>query len=238
MAANEFVNKAEQTSLGVYTSDATTVYRKYDEEFFHTKAYARLGGKITSLSGSFSKSPSVLDVGCGTGRYFHAIKNPKSITGIDVSANMLQQAVHPFKREEIPLDTINLIEGNFYHHDFKGQKFDFIYSVGVLGEYVPFDAHLCNKLHQTLEDGGVLYFTVVDIEPRKNWKRKMMEAVYPALPAPVKAVLDKRWETCYMTYDQLDAVVKAQGFKSYTIDRYVSEDERWDGVHLECTAHK
>ena len=151
---------------------------------------------------------------------------------------MLQEAQNPFRREDVPVSEIELIHGNFYHHDFGERSFDFIYSVGVLGEHAPFDRHVCAKLHSLLQEGGKLYFTVVDIEPRKNLKRRFAEAAYPLLPSPVKRILDKRWETIYMTWEQLEDIVKQQGFSSYSIRRHIVDDPKWKGVHLECIALK
>jgi ubiquinone/menaquinone biosynthesis C-methylase UbiE len=221
-----------------YNPDMCNSYRRYDEQFIHTKAYLHYAGQIRKLTEDFRRPISVLDVGCGTGRYFHALRNLQSLTGIDVSPNMLAQAQDPFQRGAIPLQHIELIQGNFYDYNFGGQQFDFIYSVGVLGEHTVFDQHICDKLHGLLKDNGRLFFTNVDIEPRKNLKRKSAEAVYPLMPESMKRIFDKRWQTCYMTYRQLDEVMKQGMFSSYQISRYVSEDPSWKGVHLDCFAAK
>lgn len=236
MRQENIIQQYEKLNEEVYTTDMTSSYRKYDEAFIHTKAYKHIAGIIRQTLHSLPSGARVLDVGCGTGRYFHLLDNISTLTGIDVSHNMLEQARFPFRRELIPVNDITLIEGNFYHYDFGAEKFDFIYSIGVLGEHVPFDTHICNRLFELLNEDGKLLFTVVDIEPRKNLKRKLAERLYPILPGSIKKVLDKRWETCYMTYDQLNDIMKQSGFSSYTITRYVSEDPKWEGVHLECVA--
>jgi hypothetical protein len=58
------------------------------------------------------------------------------------------------------------------------------------------------------------------------------------MPSGIKSVLDKRWETLYMTYDQLDTLMKAVPFSSYRISRHIAQDPKWKGVHLECVATK
>jgi SAM-dependent methyltransferase len=238
MNANALMQQSLLLNEKVYDLGMSTNYRRYDEEFVHTPAYAHIAGKITSVISEFSSPISVLDVGCGTGRYFHTLKNASEILGIDVSGNMLLEAKNPFRKSEIAHTRISLIEGNFYNYDFGDRKFDFIYSVGVLGEHTVFDQHVCHKLFSLLKEGGKLFFSVVDIEPRKDWKRKMAERIYPMLPSNLKKVLDKRWETCYMTYTQLDEIMKREAFSDYTIERYVSEDPLWVGVHLECVARR
>jgi ubiquinone/menaquinone biosynthesis C-methylase UbiE len=228
----------EQENHKLYDQAMTSNYRKYDEVFPTTNSYKHIAGIITHLSSGFEHPIAVLDVGCGTGRYFHCLKNLKELTGIDVSHNMLIEARQPYKRSLIPLETISLIEGNFYTHDFGNEKFDFIYSVGVLGEHALFDKAVADKLFSLLKDGGKIFFTVVDIEPRKNLKRKAAEALYPILPKNVRNVLDQRWETLYMTYTQLDDIMKQTSFSKYTILRHLSEDPKWKGAHLECIAEK
>lgn len=228
----------EQENEQVYTETMTTGYRKYDAEFIHTKAYQHFSSLIKETLKTLPTPVSVLDVGCGTGRYFHVLTNIASLTGIDVSENMLKEAANPYKREDVPVDEIKLIHSNFYFHDFGNEKFDFIYSIGVLGEHAIFDAHTRDKLFYLLNKGGKLVFSVVDLEPRKNWKRKLAETLYPLLPKSLKSALDKRWKICYMTWAQLDEMMKAGQFSHYEIKRYASEDPKWEGVHLECIATK
>ncbi|HTM66317.1 MAG TPA: class I SAM-dependent methyltransferase [Flavipsychrobacter sp.] len=238
MNSNNLVTQRLVENKKNYHPDMCSSYRKYDEQFIHTKAYMHYAGQIRRLTEDFRRPISVLDVGCGTGRYFHALRNLQGLTGIDVSPNMLAQAQDPFQRENIALQHIELIEGNFYDYDFGGVQFDFIYSVGVLGEHTVFDKHVCAKLYALLKDGGRLFFTTVDIEPRKNLKRKLAEAIYPLMAKNIKRIFDKRWETCYMNYDQLDEIMRNGEFSSFTISRYVSEDPSWKGVHLDCFATK
>jgi SAM-dependent methyltransferase len=228
----------EQENEKLFNKEATTYYRRYDEEFVYTPSYNHFSKILFGLTISFTHRISVLDVGCGTGRYFHCLDNLKELTGIDISANMLEEAKVPFKRASIPLSDINLIHGSFYDHDFGTKQFDFIYSVGVLGEHAPFDQHTAQKLCDLLSQGGMLYFTIVDIKPRKTDMRKLAEAIYPYLPGTLKRVLDKRWETLYMTYEQVDAIMKNTPFSSYTLTRHIARDPKWKGAHLECIATK
>jgi SAM-dependent methyltransferase len=179
-----------------------------------------------------------LDIGCGTGRFFHLFNNVALLTGIDVSKDMLAFANNPLPPGQLDINTLELIEASFFTHDFKDVKYDIIYSIGVLGEHVPFDETTAEKIYGLLSENGKAYFTIVDLEPRKNTKRKIAETLYPLLPKGIRQKLDARWEICYLTYDELDAIMKPQPFSSYKIERYTSEDPLWEGVHLECFASK
>ncbi|MBS1589455.1 MAG: class I SAM-dependent methyltransferase [Bacteroidetes bacterium] len=236
--SNQIVTEKLSVTLKVYDPTTTANYRQYDEDFIHTKAYLHLASKLKFLCQSFERPITILDVGCGTGRYFHVLTHVDRLIALDYSENMLLQAQHPFREAEIPMDKIVFHQGNFYDFDFGNQSFDFIYSIGVLGEHTVFDEHVCNKLFKLLRPGGKLYFTVVDLQSRKSFKRKIMEALYPFTPIGIKRILDKRWETCYLTWTQLDNIVSKQGFEVYQIERYISEDPKWKGVHLECIATK
>ncbi|MBS1781885.1 MAG: class I SAM-dependent methyltransferase [Bacteroidetes bacterium] len=236
--SNHIVTEKLAITLQVYDPATTVNYRQYDDKFIQTKAYLHLAGKLSNLCQSFERPIAMLDVGCGTGRYFHVLTNVDRLFAMDYSENMLVQAQHPFREAEISMDKIVFKQGNFYDFDFENQSFDFIYSIGVLGEHTVFDRHVCNKLFELLRPGGKLFFTVVDLEARKTFKRKIMESLYPFVPTSIKQILDKRWETCYLTWNQLENIVSKQGFKTYQIERYASEDPKWKGVHLECIATK
>jgi hypothetical protein len=51
-------------------------------------------------------------------------------------------------------------------------KFDFIYSIGVLGEYIPFHQKIINKIsNEFMNENGRFVFTTVCWWYRKKWKR-------------------------------------------------------------------
>ena len=232
------VASSEQRTIGVYTEDHCSEYRQYDEAFMSNPNYRHYYETLTGLTRSFSHPISVLDIGCGTGRFFHTLKNTGELWGIDVSANMLAYANDPVKKEEVQIAEIKLIEGNVFNYDFGAKKFDFIYSVGVLGEHAPFDMEMANKIYDLLMPGGKTFFTIVDLDDRKSPQRKFIEALYPAFPKSVKRIFDERWKINYMTQNELNNVLKRSYFKNYTITHHRSEDPAWKGAHLECVAVK
>ena len=76
-------------------------YREDDESAVLTDRHRRLNNVLRELSSSFGHDISVLDLGCGTGRYFHCVINARRLTGIDISLHMLQEARNPVRREQI-----------------------------------------------------------------------------------------------------------------------------------------
>lgn len=235
---NQQLKTSEEKTINLYNKAYSENYRAYDEHFINEPSYPHFGGIIRKVSASFGKPISVLEVGCGTGRYFHTLQNTAHLTGIDISEHMLELARHPLKENEVNIPDIRLIAGSVYEHDFGNQQFDFIYCIGVLGEHVPLTDAMLSKLYKLLNDKGILFTTVVNLDARKNIKRKLAEAAYPMMPQRVKQVLDERWKSNYLTLQQLKALMTTSPFTNYDIENYTSEDKGWKGGHYEVTARK
>ena len=82
---------AEQNLRGSYREQCTT-YRKDDEIEVTTPHHQRLRKVLGELTASFGQPISVLEAGCGTGRYFHCLHNVDRLVGLDISPDMLAAA--------------------------------------------------------------------------------------------------------------------------------------------------
>lgn len=79
--------------------------------------------------------------------------------------------VSPPFSNEITLKRIELIEGSFLEVSNIG-KFDFVYSIGVIGEHIPFDKDVVDKIAlDFLKPGGIFVFTTVCWFHRKLKRR-------------------------------------------------------------------
>jgi ubiquinone/menaquinone biosynthesis C-methylase UbiE len=74
-----------------YSPVLAAQYREADQQAKDTDAHAGKCAIVRALSESFGREIDVLDLGCGTGRYFHCVKNVRSLVGVDPSAHMLEQ---------------------------------------------------------------------------------------------------------------------------------------------------
>jgi len=103
---------------------------------------------------------------------------------------------------------------------------------------VPLGTALCDKIYDLLKPGGKTFFTVVDLQSKKSAARKLADIAYIFMSGKIKRILDERWKINFLTYKQLNTILKESKFTDYTIRRHVAEDPAWRGVHYECVASK
>ncbi len=104
---------------------------------------------------------NVLELGCGTGRYFDFITNVEKLVGVDISDDMLKIASEKIKSMPELAAVTELIQSDIDNYS-TNEKFDFIYSIGTLGEYCGFTLPTFEKMLLLLKPSGFLFFTLVD----------------------------------------------------------------------------
>ena len=82
-------------------------YRHDDEIEARSENHQRLGGNLRRICRSFSHPIRVLELGCGTGRYFHWLENTDLLVGTDISAEMLKQAAYDFVVSDVDMPRMN-----------------------------------------------------------------------------------------------------------------------------------
>src|SRR5262245_19280152 len=112
-------------------------YRAHDDEFDASEPCRRFAEWLQQACASLAPPIDVLDLGCGTGRYFWALTGVHELVGIDASPAMLAEARRPFNADRITAEQVTLIEGVLFLHQFEEGRFDLVYSIGVLAEHVP-----------------------------------------------------------------------------------------------------
>lgn len=88
---------------------------------------------------------TILDIGCGGGRYAvqYAKLGAKKVTGIDLSANMIELSKQLAQQEEVA-DKCNFIKTNFLDFD-TSEKFDVIIAMGVF-DYIDNPTQFLEKM--------------------------------------------------------------------------------------------
>lgn len=171
-------------------------YRAVDDTLDTNKAFAELSNWLAGVCASFDRPLSVLDIGCGTGRYFASLSGVRQLVGLDASRPMLDRARQPLAADRVTIENILLVCGDVETHTFEPGQFDLVYSVGVLAEHLPLTGALVGRIAGWLAPGGRFAFTAVHPEsfsiPR-TWKRIAGRELMKIATGPLQRRLRARW---------------------------------------------
>src|SRR5437773_1811910 len=148
-------------AAALYTEAYAERYRAHDESIGPAHAVVRLSDWLHAVCDRFERPIDALDLGCGTGRYFHALSHVRRLVGIDVSPAMLDRARRPAGTIALVPGWLTLVEGDFLTHEFQADEFDLVCSIGVLAEHSPFDMTIAARVQRWLRPGGSFAFTNV-----------------------------------------------------------------------------
>lgn len=102
----------------------------------------------------------VLELCCGTGKYFHFLdRSISNLTCVDISEAMLKEAKENAKN--YPNISMHFINENIEKFHPIGY-FDFVYCIGSLGEYCPFNLDILDNILSYTAKGGFIFITIVD----------------------------------------------------------------------------
>jgi ubiquinone/menaquinone biosynthesis C-methylase UbiE len=234
-----------ETNLAQSYDMGANQYRRDDEIEARSENHQRLGGNLRRICRSFSKPVRVLEMGCGTGRYFHWLENTELLVGTDISAEMLRQARQPVHASQVTAREIRLIRSNLYEMSFEPESFDFIYSLGVFGYGAAITSEMCARIQGWLAPGGRLYFDA--LERRESGrvhelKQSVKSAVLPLLPGSVRQRVEARRQeavpVCNHTRAEVEQLMTEAGFNDFVISSNTCHSPLWTGMHLECCARK
>lgn len=139
---------------------------KYDDEYFFS-AYEKMPRSVKGLKGAGEwhvlkalipdlRNKHVLDLGCGFGWHCRYAREQQasSVTGIDISRNMLQKA-----REYTDDPFISYVEMPIEDIHFSDSQFDVVISSLAFHYIKSFDS-ICKKVYGYLKPGGTFVFSV------------------------------------------------------------------------------
>ena len=105
-------------AASLYDAAYARRYRDRDNELEGARTNQALIDWLGSVCDRFDRPIDVLDLGCGTGRYFWGLRNARALTGIDASEAMLEEARRPIHAERLTALPITLFRGGAI--DFEG----------------------------------------------------------------------------------------------------------------------
>lgn len=235
MTATEWGRRAAD----LYQPDYAARYRQADEDIRDGELVQTFGRWLRRITESFGREISVLDLGCGTGRYFWALRNVRDLVGVDVSASMLERARTPVNGAEVTAARITLVHGDFLTQVFDAGRFDVVYSIGVLAEHSPLDDRIVQQVARWLAPGGMFAFTAV--HPRsfsvpRTWQRRLGERLLPWTARRWRAALRSRLLSggLYADEDRLHELLPRYGLAIESIEPHHSDIH----LHLMCVARK
>ena len=206
-------------------------YRARDEAA-DNGAIAGLGRWLGGICDRFTPPIDVLDLGCGTGRYFRFVRHARRLVGVDVSKPMLEAAQQPVGT--VSAETVTLVEADFLSAGFQPGAFDLVYSIGVLAEHAPFDHSLAMRVRSWLRPGGRFAFTALDVRSRsipRTTRRRAAERLLP-IAGPFRDALRSRLLSGGLYADRraLEAALSTAGFAVESIEPFQTD------VHLHLLA--
>ena len=147
---------------------------------------------------------SVLDIGCGSGRYVGTslARGAARVVGIDLSEEMLELARRAISRTEAFVGKANFVCDDFLTHTFD-ERYDYGIVMGVM-DYIEDAAEFVGKLSQVIRGKAALSFPVA-------------ESIW-ALQRKIRYRL-RKCPLYFYERDQLERLLAASPFATWSISR-------------------
>lgn len=148
-----------------------------------------------------------LDLGCGTGRWFHVMKNADSILGADFSGEMLSKAKEKIAGGGVHTN-INLVRCDIFNLPLKKDLFDCVVSVGVLAEHAPLNDVIFEEVGRMLKSEGLFLFTAQKMGIIPKLKVKAAQSLFPILPPSFKERIGLYVKSFHTRLDHNERTIK------------------------------
>jgi len=221
----------------IYDKAYAAKYRAHDDTLADSAPYLGFVAWLQKVCAQFKTPIAALEIGCGTGRYFRALRGVDSLTGLDASADMLALARTPYRADEVTVKDVTLVQGDALTHDFAPGSFDLVYAIGVLAEHVPLESSLVARVHRWLKPDGRFAFSTVhpDSESIPKTLPRRIGRLLVGFPGPLRSYLRRRLLADGMYADE--AFIRelfAGDFVIESMERFISEAH----LHCLCVARK
>ncbi len=230
-------SRSAQKAAELYDQRYAARYRAHDDTLTDSGPYLGFVAWLQRTCNQFSAPIDALELGCGTGRYFSALRHVRSLVGLDASADMLALARTPYRAEAITAERITLVHGDLFTHPLDDGAFDLVYSIGVLAEHAPLNQDISARVHRLLKAGGRFAFSTVhpDSPSIGRTAGRSIGRVLAMVPGPFKRALRERLLSGGMYADEvrINDLLKPM-FEIESLERFISEAH----LHCLCVAKK
>jgi len=230
-------SRSAQKAAELYDQRYAERYRAHDDTLSDSGPYLGFVKWLQRVCDQFGGPIDALELGCGTGRYFSALRNVRSIVGLDASAEMLAMARTPYRADAITAERTTLIHGDLFTQPLEEGAFDLVYSIGVLAEHAPLNHDVAARVHRLLKPGGRFAFSTVhpDSPSIGHTAGRSIGRLLAMLPGPFKRPLRDRLLSGGMYADEarIRDLLKPT-FEIEALERFISEAH----LHCLCVARK
>jgi ubiquinone/menaquinone biosynthesis C-methylase UbiE len=143
-----------------------------------------------------AKGKRVLEIGVGAGTdFYHWVSNGAIATGIDLTESAIALTRERLELSQVPSNSYELRVADAENLPFEDQKFDIIYSWGVL-HHTPNTELAFKEVFRILKPGGILKAMIYHIPSWTGWMLWVQHALLKAkLFQPVKQVIFNHLES-------------------------------------------
>jgi ubiquinone/menaquinone biosynthesis C-methylase UbiE len=185
----------------IYSFEGGSVYRWLNRRL-RKGVYNRAARVLEVVTAERRDLRSLLDIGCGSGRIaLQVAELGIAVTGIDFAQNMVDLAAASARRAAIP--SVSFHVGDFRTYDFGNRSFDVAIAMGVL-DYNADAPGFIRKLRSVTGRLALVTF------PVKGTPRSHVRRLRLAL---------KGCPVYYYTPADIDAIYRASGFSSWSVER-------------------
>ena len=220
-----------QFSINKYDEKYSINYANLDKNIQKNKSYLFYKNLLLNSLSKSSKKLNILDIGCGSGRYADLFLDKSNYTGIDISPFMIDQ----FYKNHLKDRKTKLLIGDFRNYDFQNNFFDYIYSIGVLAEYIPLNREILEKMHFCLKPKGKIIFTALDSKYDKpSLKFLILNQFLKKMPKTIRKLpfFNKYLRRSSISYENLVKILNQTSFEGkYEITNFKICDSLWKGAH-------
>lgn len=195
--------------------------QKYGKDAPAGERYQPYHDIITGRCRQSGTDLDILELGCGTGRYFFYLSRVKKLVGVDISENMLSAARKNLERIPDLVPVTEFVQSSIESFTTPGQ-FDLVYSIGTLGEFCELTPALLENITRFLKPGGLLFFTVVDaasyVKRPIGFKKKIFRLLMKIFPLRWRIRVDGRglydydFKDLFLTRKQLEQMISGLPF--------------------------